>query len=108
MKDIQRMETHYLIQFSEKNGEIKKVLSGIGRGILKLWALQNPCKGCETIIFCLSDGEVAFYVDKNGHMFSTKDFEEGERNIEDYCPGLLAHFQKYDKQEKSKKRGENV
>lgn len=95
-----KLEQHYLVQFKESTGEIVQTLSGIGNAMLKLWAIQNPRKGCETIVFRLRDGKVVFYLEKDGNIHMGKDLPDGENNIEDYCEGILAYFQDYDKKEK--------
>lgn len=98
-----QLETYYLVQFKESSGEITLTLSGLGSAMLRLWALQNPKKGCETIVFRLRDGKVIFYLEKDGKVHTEKDLPEGENNIEDYCEGLLTYYQKYDAEEKKKK-----
>lgn len=77
------LSTHYACQFKESTGEITLTLSATGCAQLKLWALQNIKKGCDTVIFSSVTGNIVMYVDANGNV------AEGG-NIETLCPGLLA------------------
>lgn len=75
---------YYLCQFKESSGEITTTLSGYGKGMLQMWAIQNVKKGYDTIVFNAITGLVTLYVDGNGDI--TKD--DGS-HIDDYCDGML-------------------
>lgn len=80
------LSTHYACQFKESTGEITLTLSATGCAQLKLWALQNVKKGCNTVIFSSVTGNIVMYVDADGKV----DKEAEGSNIETLCPGLLA------------------
>ena len=84
------LREYMLVRFSKKTGKIDACLEGMGKGLLKLWALQNTTsKSKDTIVFDKVTGEIDTYYEGTG------DFPEITKggNIEDYCEGFLAAIQ---------------
>lgn len=82
---MSELRKYFLVRFSKKTGKIDTSLEGIGKGMLKLWALQNTTKTKDTIVFDKETGEIEAYYEGTG------DFPKITKggNIEDYCIGLL-------------------
>lgn len=79
------MEEYYLVRFSKKTGKIDTTMSGVSKGMLGMWALQNTTKTKDTIVFNATTGEIDKYYEGTG------DFPKITKggNIDDYCIGLL-------------------
>ena len=87
------LKTYYLVRFNRKSGKIDKTLSGLGKGALQLWGLQNTtAKTKDTIIFD-EDGLVTAYYEGTGDFPNITKYgegtEEGVHHINEFCEGLL-------------------
>lgn len=87
------MKRFYLVRFSRKSGKIDTTLTGLGKGMLELWGLQNTtAKTKDTIIFD-EDGEVVMYYEGTGDFPKVTKYGEGTAEgihfIDEFCEGLL-------------------
>lgn len=87
------LRTYYCVRFSRKTGKIDTTLSGVGRGMIQMWALQNTtAKTKDTIIFD-EYGWVHSYYEGTGDFPKITKYgegtEEGVHHIDEFCEGLL-------------------
>ena len=92
------LKTYYCCRFSKKTGKIDTSLSGLGKGMIQLWALQNTTsKAKDTIIFD-EDGWVHSYYEGTGDFPEVTKYgegtEEGVHHIDEFCVGLLEQCKK--------------
>lgn len=52
------MKTYVCARASKKTGKVDKMLEGIGKGLLQLWALQNTTKSKQCVIYEKDSGLV--------------------------------------------------
>ena len=80
-------ELHHfgLIRFSKKTGKIDMTLTGLGKGMIQLWALQNTTKAKACVIADINEHSVvAEYVGTaDGFPEVRKDPDEFEFNLPD-------------------------
>lgn len=80
-------ELHHfgLIRFGKKTGKIDMTMTGLGAGMIKLWALQNTTKTKACVIVDINDRSVvAEYVGTaDGFPEVRKDPDEFEFNLPD-------------------------
>ena len=87
------LKTFYCVRFNRKSGKIDKTLSGLGRGLIQMWALQNTtAKSKDTIIFD-EDGFIYSYYEGTGDFPKITKYGEGTaegvHHIDEFCKGLL-------------------
>lgn len=83
----------YCVRFNRKSGKIDTTLTGLGKGMLQLWGLQNTvAKTKDTIIFD-EDGLVIIYYEGTGDFPKVTKYGEGTtegvHHIDEFCKGLL-------------------
>ncbi|HOO79019.1 MAG TPA: hypothetical protein PLQ04_01390 [Lachnospiraceae bacterium] len=85
-----QLKRYYLVRFSKKTGAIDTTLTGLGNGMLQLWALQNlTAKSKDAVIFD-EDGKLHSYYKGTGDFPGvTKYGPESTLCADDICPGLL-------------------
>lgn len=86
------LKKYYLCRFTRRTGKIDTCLEARGRGLLKLWALQNTTKAKDTIVFD-EDGWVDTYYEGTGDFPEITEYGEkkkdGVAHIDLFCEGLL-------------------
>ena len=86
---MEELKRYWLCRFNRRTGKIDTTLSGLGRGMIQLWALQNTtAKSKDTIIFD-EDGWVHSYYEGTGDFPKITKYKEGEQHVNDFCEGLL-------------------
>lgn len=90
MADLKR---YYCVRFNRRSGKIDMTLSGLGKGLIQMWALQNTvAKSKDTIIFD-EDGLVHSYYEGTGDFPKITKYgpntEEGVVHIDTFCEGLF-------------------
>ena len=90
MEGIKRF---YCARFNRKSGKVDKVLTGLGKGMLEMWALHNTkAKTKDTIIFD-EDGLVVLYLEGTGDFPQITRYgektAEGIHYIDEFSEGLL-------------------
>ena len=72
------LKEYGLMRYSKKTGNVDKMLSGLGCGMIELWALQNTTKTKNSVVFELKTGLIRsiYRGDENG-------FPKIEHAIED-------------------------
>lgn len=87
------LKTYYCVRFNRKSGKIDKTLSGLGKGLIQMWALQNTTAKTKDSIIFDEDGFVHSYYEGTGDFpIITKYGEntaEGVKHISEFCEGLL-------------------
>lgn len=83
----------YCVRFNRNSGKIDTTLSGIGKGVLQLWALQNTTAKTKDSIIFDEDGLVIAYYEGTGDFpnitWYGEGTEEGIHFIDEFCEGLL-------------------
>ena len=54
------LTVHVLFRFSKKTGKVNMTLTGLGKGVLQLWGLQNTPKTMTTVIFERESGRLVY------------------------------------------------
>ena len=90
---MSELKRYYLCRFNRKSGKIDTCMTGLGNGMIQLWALQNTyAKSKDTIIFD-EDGWVHSYYEGTGDFPDITKYgentEEGVHHIDEFCEGLL-------------------
>lgn len=92
------LKTFYCIRFNRRSGKIDMSLSGLGNGMLQLWALQNTDKKSKDTIIFDEDGWVHSYYEGTGDFPTVTKYgegtEEGIHHIDEFCEGLLEQCKK--------------
>lgn len=72
-----KLKWYGLVRYSKRTGKIDKSITGLGTGLMQLWALQNTTSSKQTTIFELETGIIT------SEYIGTKDgFPEVFRNLE--------------------------
>lgn len=87
------LKRYFCVRFNRKSGKIDTTLSGLGCGMIQMWALQNTtAKSKDTIIFD-EDGWVHSYYEGTGDFPTITKYgenkPEGVKHIDEFCAGLL-------------------
>ena len=84
------LKRYFLVRFNRKSGKIDTTLTGLGNGMLQMWALQNTqAKTKDTIIFD-EDGLTHSYYEGTGDFPNITKYKLGEQpHIDTFCQGLL-------------------
>lgn len=53
---MSELKRYGLVRCSKKTGKIDTAMTGLGKGMLQLWGLQNTTKSKRTVIFELDTG----------------------------------------------------
>lgn len=80
MRDL---EVNVLIRASKKTGKVDKVITGLGAGLLKMWALNNTTKTKRTLIFVRDTGDCIFCAEGKENDFPNI-IDNDLGNCEDY------------------------
>ena len=87
------LKRYFCVRFSRKTGKIDTTLTGLGCGMLELWALQNTNKKTKDSVVFDEDGYVRFYYEGTGDFPEITKYgegtEEGVVHIDTFCKGLL-------------------
>lgn len=73
----EKLKWYGLVRYSKKTGKVDTAITGLGKGLLQIWALQNTTSTKQTTIFELDTGIIS------SEYIGTKDgFPKCERNLE--------------------------
>ena len=76
------LAVHVLFRFSRKTGKIDTTMTGLGSGLLQMWALQNTTKTKAVLIAERDTGEVVFATQGTEGLPKVRKGKLG--NIEEY------------------------
>ena len=90
---MEGLKRYYCARFNRKSGKVDKALTGLGKGMLQMWALQNTtAKTKDTIIFD-EDGLVTVYYEGTGDFPEITKYGEGTAEgihfIDEFSEGML-------------------
>ena len=81
------LQKHALLRFSKKTGKIDTTMTGLGTGMMKLWALQNTTSSKMCFIVNLETGLIVYQT--TGTKDGFPDVKENNLgHIDDVCEGL--------------------
>lgn len=80
------MERFALVIFNRKSGKIIKTATALGKGLLKMAALNGTTKTRDALVFSIDTGIVEAYYEGTGDF---PNISTEHRHIDDYCKGLL-------------------
>ena len=52
------LHNYGLVRFNQKTGKVDKIMTAIGKGMIKLWGLQNTIKGTACVIVDIDERKV--------------------------------------------------
>jgi hypothetical protein len=90
---MEELKRYYCVRFIRRSGKIDTTLSGLGKGLIQMWALQNTtAKSKDSIIFD-EDGFIHSYYEGTGDFPKITKYgektAEGVHHIDEFCKGLL-------------------
>lgn len=71
------LNNYVLFRYSKKTGKIDTTLTGLGRAMLDLWALQNTTKTKNTIVINSDTGAVTYLVEGSEGFPKVSDAKRG-------------------------------
>jgi hypothetical protein len=74
MKDT-KLQVHVLLRYSKKTGKIDTTMTGLGTGMMQLWALNNTSPSKECVIINRETGDVVYRT--SGRKDNFPDVEDG-------------------------------
>lgn len=82
------LSVHVLFRVSAKTGKVDTTITGLGCGLLKMWALNNTTKTKQTFVFNRDNGELVYAFDGKTGKVATKTTGKDMGTCEDYGIGL--------------------
>lgn len=95
--DYTALKKFYLVRFTRRTGKCDTLMSGLGSGLLRMWALQNTTKKSKDTIIFDEDGVVHWYYEGTGDFPDITDYiknaeENGFTHIDTFCEGMMDYI----------------
>lgn len=87
---MSELKRYGLLRYSTKTGKVDNAMTGLGCGVLQLWALQNTTKTKTTVVFELDTGLI-----RSRYVGTPDGFPEVEHAIEDAGEYMDEHIRSY-------------
>ena len=93
------LKRYYVCRFNRKSGKIDTTMSGLGKGLIQVWALENTCKKSDDTVIFDEDGIIHSYYEGTGDFPKVTKHDQfleemGFDHIDKLCEGLLDYCKK--------------